>query len=75
MRTIGVPDPRMALDALCVASVGNHGMETLTYPAALRSVMGIAAVDPLGQPSVFTNYGGSLVKVGRARRAVEHRSG
>jgi len=60
----------IAHEVICVASVGNHGLEPVTHPAALRSVLGIASVSPLGQRSVFTNYRRLAREGGRARRTV-----
>lgn len=46
---------------ICVASVGNAGKDTLTYPAALRNVLGVASTSNLDVRSQFSNYGTSLV--------------
>ena len=46
-----------------VASAGNSGEETLTYPAALWNVMGVASSTNNNQLSSFSNYGSQLVWV------------
>lgn len=46
---------------ICVSSAGNSGMELLTYPAALRNVIGVASTNNLDGRSVFSNYGPALV--------------
>jgi subtilisin family serine protease len=46
-----------------VAAVGNTGQATLTYPAALSTVMGVASTTNDDQISTFSNYGPQLVWV------------
>lgn len=48
---------------VCVASAGNSGKEVLVYPAALKSVVGVASTDNLGVRSTFSNYGANLVSL------------
>ncbi len=45
----------------CVGSAGNSGKEILVYPAALRSVVGVASTSNTDIRSTFSNYGMSLV--------------
>lgn len=45
----------------CVASAGNSGREVLVYPAALKSVIGVASTNNLDIRSTFSNYGANLV--------------
>jgi hypothetical protein len=42
---------------LLIASAGNDGGNTLTYPAAYDGVMAVSAVDAKGQPAPFSNSG------------------
>ncbi|MFL6449887.1 MAG: S8 family peptidase [Bryobacteraceae bacterium] len=46
-----------------VAAAGNNGQATLTYPAALNTVMGVASTTNDDQISTFSNYGPQLVWV------------
>jgi thermitase len=48
---------------VCVASTGNQGLETMTYPAAYDRVMGIASVNDSDVQSVFTNHGDNITWV------------
>ena len=48
---------------VCVASVGNEGRPTLTYPAALGGVVGVASTDSDDYLSSFSNYGDDLVRI------------
>lgn len=48
---------------VCVASAGNSGKEVLVYPAALKSVVGVASTDNLDNRSTFSNYGANLVSL------------
>lgn len=41
----------------CVASAGNSGKEVLVFPAALRTVIGVASTSNLDVRSTFSNYG------------------
>lgn len=50
--------------AVLVAAAGNDGRETLVFPAALRSVIGVGSTSPTDQRSVFSNFGDALAKVG-----------
>ena len=40
-----------------VAAAGNDGAGQVAYPAAYDGVLAVAAVDALGQPAAFSNYG------------------
>ena len=42
---------------LVVAAVGNEGIPEVAYPARYEGVIGVTAVDLMGRPSVFANYG------------------
>lgn len=44
-------------NVICVASVGNDGQQTTTYPAAIASVIGVASISDLDTRSTFSNYG------------------
>ncbi len=46
---------------ICVASAGNDGKQTLVYPAAYDTVIGVASTDDLDKRSSFSNYGPKLV--------------
>jgi len=48
---------------ICVASVGNQGIETTVYPAAFKDVMGVASTSNNDVRSTFSNYGTPLVWV------------
>jgi subtilisin family serine protease len=48
---------------ICVASVGNSGLETLVFPAAFRNVIGVGSTTDVDTRSAFSNYGSALVKV------------
>lgn len=48
---------------VCVASAGNSGKEVLVYPAALKSVVGVASTNNLDVRSAFSNYGNNLVSL------------
>ncbi len=52
-----------AHNVICVASVGNEGIETLRWPASYRSVIGVASTDNTDARSVFSNYGEELVDI------------
>src|SRR3954447_6576572 len=53
-----------------VAAAGNGGQSTLTYPAALSDVMGIASTTDDDELSSFSNYGPQLVWVAAPGEAV-----
>jgi subtilisin family serine protease len=61
------PSLKTALDyaaskgVICVASAGNDGSSIQVWPAAYRSVIGVAATDNMGIRSLFSNFGNSLV--------------
>src|SRR3954447_2520553 len=55
---------------VCVADAGNNGNNTLTYPAALSVVMGIASTTDHDELSNFSNYGPQLVWVAAPGEAV-----
>jgi subtilisin family serine protease len=48
---------------VCVASVGNEGIETRRYPASYPNVIGVASTDNLDARSIFSNYGEGLVEI------------
>jgi subtilisin family serine protease len=48
---------------ICIASVGNDAQTALVYPAAFGNVIGVASVNSLNQPSLFTNRGADLVTI------------
>jgi subtilisin family serine protease len=48
---------------VCIASVGNDGIETVRYPAAFRNVIGVASTSNLDVRSVFSNYGEALADI------------
>lgn len=48
---------------ICIASVGNDAQTALVYPAAFGNVIGVASVDSLNHPSLFTNRGADLVTI------------
>ena len=55
---------------IVVAAAGNDGRETLVYPAALRSVVGVGSTTPTDQRSAFSNFGDVLAKVGAPGEAI-----
>src|SRR5205807_6382222 len=63
---IGPTDISQAVDyawsrgALVVAAAGNAASGTLDYPARLRNVVSVAAVDETGLRASFSNYGSAL---------------
>jgi len=63
---IGPTDISLAVDhawrlgALVVAAAGNTGSGTLDYPARLRNVVSVAAIDETGLRASFSNYGSGL---------------
>jgi subtilisin family serine protease len=44
---------------ICVASAGNNGRETSTYPAAFKQVIGVGSTNFSDRRSAFSNWGGS----------------
>jgi subtilisin family serine protease len=46
---------------ICIASVGNSGLKTQTWPAAFGNVLGIASTNVSDQRSSFSNYGSNEV--------------
>ncbi len=48
---------------ICVGSVGNGGIETLTYPAGFSNVIGVASTNGADQRSAFSNYGPALAHI------------
>ena len=56
--------------AIAVAAAGNDGEQILVYPAALKSVMGIASTTNDDQLSSFSNYGPQLVWVAAPGEAI-----
>ncbi|MBI2965284.1 MAG: S8 family serine peptidase [Chloroflexi bacterium] len=71
--SLSVPERSMVLQealdyaerqgVVVVAAVGNDGEKLSLYPAADRSVTGVAAVDALNRKAEFSNYGNSSVSV------------
>ena len=49
--------------ALLVAAAGNDGVTTASYPAALRGVIGVGAVDSSNRLASFSNYGATDVQI------------
>jgi len=49
--------------AICVASSGNGGIETLVFPAGFRHVIGVGSTNQAGARSLFSNHGRGLVRV------------
>ena len=45
---------------LMVASVGNNGIERVSYPAAYDSVVAVGAVDAMGMHMEFSNFGSAV---------------
>jgi serine protease len=68
--SLGGPDYSAALDTACsnaysagvvlVAASGNDGISTPSYPAALSSVISVAAVDQSKNWASFSNYGSTI---------------
>ncbi len=52
-----------AHNVICVASVGNGGLETIVYPAAYHNVIGVASTDNMDNRSSFSNYGAALAQI------------
>ncbi len=50
-------------NVVCVASVGNEGIETVRYPASYRNVIGVASTDNSDARSVFSNFGEALADI------------
>jgi len=48
---------------VCVASVGNDGIQARRYPASYPNVIGVASTDNLDERSTFSNYGEHLVEI------------
>ncbi len=49
-----------AHNVICVSSVGNSGLETITYPAGFSNVTGVASTSNLDVRSTFSNFGPAL---------------
>ncbi len=60
MRAINYADRN---EVAVVASAGNRGDTTLSFPAAFGNAIGVAATDDLDAMSGFSNYGPDLVHV------------
>ncbi len=56
--------------AICVASAGNRGLETMVYPAGLQRVIGVASTNNADIRSVFSNHGDNLVTVAAPGEAI-----
>jgi subtilisin family serine protease len=48
---------------LCISSAGNSGSEAIVFPAAFRTVLGVAATTLEDDRAPFSNYGQRLVSV------------
>src|SRR2546426_2515773 len=48
---------------IVVASVGNDGRESLTFPAAVRTTIGVGSTTADDQRSQFSNFGNALVRI------------
>jgi len=48
---------------IVVASVGNDGRESLTFPAAVRTTIGVGSTTANDQRSQFSNFGNALVRI------------
>jgi hypothetical protein len=48
---------------IVVASVGNDGRESLTFPAAVRTTIGVGSTTANDQRSLFSNFGNALVRI------------
>ncbi|MBZ5536642.1 MAG: S8 family serine peptidase [Acidobacteriia bacterium] len=55
---------------ICVASAGNAGSDNLSFPAALRNVIGVASTAWNDARSTFSNYGSSLVALAAPGEAI-----
>lgn len=55
---------------VCVASVGNRGIDATIYPAAYKRVTGVASVDRFNRQSIFTNHGDNITTVAAPGEAV-----
>ncbi|MBZ5554602.1 MAG: S8 family serine peptidase [Acidobacteriia bacterium] len=55
---------------ICVASAGNAGSDTLSFPAALRNVIGVASTAWNDSRSAFSNYGSGLVALAAPGEAI-----
>lgn len=56
--------------AICVASVGNAGKETVVFPAAFQNVIGVASTNALDARSSFSNYGAALADMAAPGEAI-----
>ncbi len=45
---------------LVVAAAGNEGRNAVSYPARYRHVVGVAALDPAGSKTPYSNYGAGI---------------
>ncbi len=55
---------------ICVASAGNLGSDTLSFPAALRNVIGVASTTSADLRSQFSNFGSGLVALAAPGEAI-----
>jgi subtilisin family serine protease len=55
---------------ICVASAGNAGSDSLSFPAALRNVIGVASTSSTDIRSAFSNYGSGLVALAAPGEAI-----
>lgn len=53
-----------------VASVGNSGLEIMSYPAGYKEVIGVGSTDLQDVKSVFTNYGDNVTTIGAPGEAL-----
>lgn len=56
--------------AICVASAGNQGLETMVYPAGLQRAIGVASTNNRDVKSIFSNHGDNLVTVAAPGEAI-----
>jgi len=45
---------------LIIAAAGNEGQNAVSYPARYRHVVGVAALDPAGSKTPYSNYGAGI---------------
>jgi subtilisin family serine protease len=56
--------------SIVVASVGNSGRETVTYPAGYPEVIGVASINAADRRSVFSNFGDNVTTLAAPGEAV-----
>jgi hypothetical protein len=55
---------------IVVASVGNEGRETMTFPAGVRTTIAVGSTTAIDGRSSFSNFGNALVRVGAPGESV-----